>query len=277
MSVPTPAPAAAPAPVIPAAAPKAAPAPRPFRPVSPPPKPKVVVEDDDEIDPLDAFMMQNDKTHTNALKKAEEKRRQDEAILEAGGKIVDERGEDVDKEELVHWKDMVDHETKETQVCKLCKKKGHNAGECPDIECNECGVKGHKRSECEAFKVRMKAEDKEKKREKAQLQKKMKKKAEWAAEFRVRVGVDGYKTLYKILGLPENKVADENAIKIAYRKLALIWHPDKHPGDEVANSKFLEIKAAYEVLLEGLKGAAAAMETRALKMDKSAQPTIESK
>ncbi len=54
------------------------------------------------------------------------------------------------------------------------------------------------------------------------------------------------KDYYKILGVSRN--ATEEEIKIAYRKLALKYHPDRNPGDKVAEEKFKEINEAYEVL-----------------------------
>lgn len=53
---------------------------------------------------------------------------------------------------------------------------------------------------------------------------------------------------YKILGL--RRGADDKAIKSAYRKLALQWHPDKVSEDkkEEANKRFADIAAAYETL-----------------------------
>ena len=55
-----------------------------------------------------------------------------------------------------------------------------------------------------------------------------------------------YKDYYKILGV--DRKASENEIKRAYRKLALKLHPDKNPGDKVAENRFKEINEAYEVL-----------------------------
>ncbi len=54
------------------------------------------------------------------------------------------------------------------------------------------------------------------------------------------------KNYYDILRVSKTASADE--IKSAYRKLAKQYHPDLHPNDEVAASKFKEISEAYEVL-----------------------------
>jgi len=54
------------------------------------------------------------------------------------------------------------------------------------------------------------------------------------------------KDYYKILGVPKD--ADDNQIKKAYRKLAVVHHPDKNPGDEEAEARFKDIGEAYETL-----------------------------
>ncbi|KAL9645074.1 hypothetical protein ABK040_004565 [Willaertia magna] len=60
------------------------------------------------------------------------------------------------------------------------------------------------------------------------------------------------KDYYAILGVSRD--ADEKAIKSAYRKLALKWHPDRNPeGKEMAEEKFKEIAEAYEVLSDSNK------------------------
>lgn len=54
------------------------------------------------------------------------------------------------------------------------------------------------------------------------------------------------KDYYKILGV--SKDSDESTIKKAYRKLAIIHHPDKNRDDEGAAERFKDIGEAYETL-----------------------------
>lgn len=54
------------------------------------------------------------------------------------------------------------------------------------------------------------------------------------------------KDLYRILGIAKSAQADE--IKKAYRLLAKKSHPDLHPGDPLAETRFKEINEAYEIL-----------------------------
>lgn len=50
-----------------------------------------------------------------------------------------------------------------------------------------------------------------------------------------------------VLGIARD--ADENAIKKAYRKLAIQWHPDKNPDNQKeAEEVFKKIGEAYAVL-----------------------------
>ena len=56
---------------------------------------------------------------------------------------------------------------------------------------------------------------------------------------------------YEVLGVEKN--ADESQIKKAYRKLAMDHHPDRNPGDKVAEEKFKEASEAYEVLSDPKK------------------------
>ena len=51
---------------------------------------------------------------------------------------------------------------------------------------------------------------------------------------------------YEVLGVSKTATADE--LKIAYRKLALQYHPDKNQGDKEAEEKFKEAAEAYDVL-----------------------------
>lgn len=55
-----------------------------------------------------------------------------------------------------------------------------------------------------------------------------------------------FKDYYSVLGVNKNASPDE--IKKAFRKLAVKYHPDRNPGNKVAEEKFKEISEAYEVL-----------------------------
>ena len=53
---------------------------------------------------------------------------------------------------------------------------------------------------------------------------------------------------YDILGV--TRTADEAAIKSAYRKMALKYHPDRNPDDTTAEERFKEAAEAYAVLAD---------------------------
>ena len=59
---------------------------------------------------------------------------------------------------------------------------------------------------------------------------------------------------YDLLGVGRD--ADPEAIKKAYRKLAMQHHPDRNPDNAKAEEKFKEAKEAYEILCDADKRAA---------------------
>ena len=58
---------------------------------------------------------------------------------------------------------------------------------------------------------------------------------------------------YEVLGVEKGAGAED--IKKAYRKMAMKYHPDRNPGDKVAEEKFKEVGEAYEVLSDDDKRA----------------------
>jgi molecular chaperone DnaJ len=59
---------------------------------------------------------------------------------------------------------------------------------------------------------------------------------------------------YEVLGVVRD--CDDPALKSAYRKLALQYHPDRNPNDQQAEEKFKEAAEAYSVLSDPQKRAA---------------------
>lgn len=59
---------------------------------------------------------------------------------------------------------------------------------------------------------------------------------------------------YDVLGV--SKDVDEKALKSAYRKLAMKYHPDQNAGDDEAEAKFKEVGEAYAILSDADKRAA---------------------
>jgi len=56
---------------------------------------------------------------------------------------------------------------------------------------------------------------------------------------------------YEVLGVQKGATKEE--IKKGYRKLAVMYHPDKNPGNKEAEDKFKEATEAYEVLSDDQK------------------------
>src|SRR5438309_1588056 len=58
----------------------------------------------------------------------------------------------------------------------------------------------------------------------------------------------GKRDYYEVLGVARD--ATDEDIKKAYRKLAMLYHPDRNLGDGDAHEKFKEASEAYQVLCD---------------------------
>lgn len=76
--------------------------------------------------------------------------------------------------------------------------------------------------------------------------------AMWFAIFLVAVKLESneIKSFDPFQILEVSSGADNAAIKKAYRKLSLIYHPDKNPDDPLAQSRFIQITKAYQALTD---------------------------
>jgi len=145
--------------------------------------------------------------------------------------------------------------------CYICKKTGHTKGECPDKPCRFCGKPGHLQVECTLWKEekeRQMIEEKKRKMQRWKEKKKERRREDAIHKLRVATGVHGFQALYEVLGLPPKKLASQAELKKAYQRMSLMWHPDKWANkteDEKARaeSKYLEIRSAYDLLLEGME------------------------
>ena len=75
----------------------------------------------------------------------------------------------------------------------------------------------------------------------------------WSLAEWVEVAVADKRDFYEVLGV--SKDTDDRALKKAYHKLAMQFHPDKNPGNREAEEKFKEASEAYEVLSDADKRA----------------------
>ena len=59
---------------------------------------------------------------------------------------------------------------------------------------------------------------------------------------------------YETLGVA--RTATDAELKAAFRKAAMQCHPDRHPGDKQAETRFKELNEAYQHLSDSQKRAA---------------------
>jgi hypothetical protein len=198
----------------------------------------------DEEDPLDAFM------RTQVAEQAEKE------AQKAAAHAVAWKAQYGDKQVVVS--EELDEEKNMNLHCYVCKRWGHTKKDCPHKRCRFCNKEGHVAEDCKEKDSKIAgqfADDKARKRQKQYAAKKAKRREEWEAQLRAKTGIDGFNVLYEILGLPPRKLATREQIRRAYRLQSLRYHPDKvlpEEADEAAE-KFLAVKTAYEMLLEGIE------------------------
>lgn len=66
---------------------------------------------------------------------------------------------------------------------------------------------------------------------------------------------------YRILGLRTG--ASFGDVKLAYRNLARLYHPDINPGDQLAKEKFIQVTQAYQALVNALPAEAITAQRKA--------------
>ncbi len=72
-----------------------------------------------------------------------------------------------------------------------------------------------------------------------------------AEQYEPIMSGNNIKDYYYFLGLPNN--ATKEAIKTAYRKLSIKFHPDKNEGDKFFEERFKDIQEAFETLSDDTK------------------------
>eukprot|EP00051_Salpingoeca_urceolata_P030642 m.9263 g.9263 ORF g.9263 m.9263 type:complete len:432 (-) comp3458_c0_seq1:106-1401(-) len=209
-------------------------------------KPQPNDDDDDDIDPLDAFMQSG--VEEQARKATLDSLAREQAEMKADVEVDLEAQDGTGINMNLH--------------CYICKKHGHTKGQCEMRRCNLCpGETGHTFAECPkkgTMEDPLVRKQKENKRRAQYEAKKWKRRAEAEERLRKAAGIEGFRALYELLGLNPKKLASETEIKGAFRRMSLVYHPDRQSGldeDErqKAQDKFMEIKTAYELLVEGIR------------------------
>jgi hypothetical protein len=209
---------------------------------------KVDEEEEEEIDPLDQFMQKQENLAKEELQDALQREHIDKLTFLSGGTV-----EDDDEATAFTSADASKH-------CYICKENGHTKGDCPQKRCPYCTERGHIQIACPAWlehNAKVQAEEKARKRKRQRELLKAKKKQQAIHQLRDS-GVYGYKELYNLLGLPDDKLAPMGAIKKAFQVQSLKWHPDKWSGKSEqeqadAAAHYSKVREAYDVLNEGLE------------------------